>query len=122
MRARVIRKFHFHAAHHVPSFPDGHQCRRVHGHTFHGELVLEGEVNPQTGLAVEFAHVKTTLQKVIDVVDHQLLNDIEGLENPTTELLCDWFWKQLKPLLPQLKTIRLQETPNNIVEYDGPDA
>ncbi|MEM7682110.1 MAG: 6-carboxytetrahydropterin synthase QueD [Planctomycetota bacterium] len=117
MATRLIRKFDFHAAHHLPAFPEGHACRRVHGHTYACEVVLEGDIDPATGLLMEFDALKRVIAPVEARLDHAMLNEIEGLENPTTELLARWVYQQLKPGLPALQMVRLFETPRNGVEY-----
>lgn len=119
MPTRVIRKFDFHAAHFLPGFPEGHACRTVHGHTYQCEIVLEGDTDPDTGMLVEFDEVKRALAPVEATLDHAMLNELEGLANPTTEVLAKWVYDRIKPALPMLACVRLFETPRNGVEYDG---
>ncbi len=119
MLATLIKSFDFDAAHHVPSFPEGHRCRNTHGHAYRVEVVLTGEVDPATGILIDFKHIKAALDPLRERLDHSLLNDIPGLENPTTELLAKWLFDRIQPQLPQLTTIRVRETRNNCVEYHG---
>ena len=119
----VIKKFRFEAAHYVPLFPDGHKCREIHGHSFKVEVKLEGDIDPEKGLLVDFADVKAVVQPYIDYLDHSLLNklgerdNVPLLKNPTTENICYWLYHEVAPKLPMLKSIRVQETENNIAEY-----
>jgi len=119
MRSRISKTIRFESAHFVPTFPDGHQCRRVHGHSFSAELIIEGEVDPAVGYLVEFGEIKRIAAPIVDQLDHRLLNEIEGLENPTMEVLAKWIYDRLKPNLPQLAIVRVQETQNNVAEYVG---
>ena len=119
MQATLIKSFDFDAAHHVPSFPTGHPCRNTHGHAYRVDLILTGTVDPATGILIDFRIIKDALDPLRSQLDHSLLNDLPGLENPTTELLAKWLFDRLKPSLPQLTTIRVRETRNNCVEYHG---
>lgn len=119
MKSRLIKKFRFDAAHHLPTFPEGHKCRQLHGHTFHVELVLEGEVDPAVGYLMDFGEIKRVAGPVMDGLDHQLLNDIPGLEVPTGEVLSRWLFDRLKPDLPYLALVRVWESPDNAAESWG---
>jgi 6-pyruvoyltetrahydropterin/6-carboxytetrahydropterin synthase len=119
MRVRLIRKFDFQAAHRLMCFPEGHKCRRLHGHGFEAELVLEGEVHPEVGYLVDFGEVKAKLKPIRDQLDHAYLNDLPDLTHPTAEMLSKWIYDRLKPELPALKMVRLSETCSNAVEYEG---
>lgn len=119
MRARLTRQFDFHAAHRLPRFDENHPCRGLHGHTFTCEVVVEGVVDPHSGTVIMFEDLKAAIKPVEEQLDHSLLNDIAGLEQPTTEYLARWIFDQLKPALPPLTLIRLWETPRNSVEYWG---
>jgi 6-pyruvoyltetrahydropterin/6-carboxytetrahydropterin synthase len=119
MRVTLTKTLTFDAAHWLPTFPDGHKCRRVHGHSYRVEIVLEGDVPPQRGYLVDFADVKAAAAPLIGQLDHQMLNDVEGLEIPTAEHIARWFYERLKPSLPDLAAIRLHETEGNCAEYRG---
>ncbi|MEM6553205.1 MAG: 6-carboxytetrahydropterin synthase QueD [Planctomycetota bacterium] len=119
MKVRLTRTFEFHAAHSLSTFPEGHKCRNVHGHAFHGEIVVEGEVDPAKGYFVDFGDLKAALKPIEDELDHAYLNDIAGLEVPTVEMVCKWVWDRLKPGLPELKLVRIEETAKNAAEYWG---
>lgn len=117
MRCRIIRKFDFHAAHQLMTFPEGHKCRRLHGHTYQCEVVLEGEVDPAVGYFMDYGDLKDHIAPIEKQLDHHYLNDIPGLEVPTTEILAQWIYDKLKPAVPELAMIRLFETSGNGVEY-----
>lgn len=115
----VARSFEFQAAHHLPHHPG--KCHRLHGHTYRLEVRCKGPVDPASGMVVDFAHVRKLVEThVIDVLDHQLLNDF--LENPTAELVAAWIWKQLIDTALPVSEIRLHETSACYVVYSGPDA
>ncbi|HPC20992.1 MAG TPA: 6-carboxytetrahydropterin synthase QueD [Phycisphaerae bacterium] len=119
MRVQLSRTFTFEAAHRLPTFPEGHKCRRLHGHSFKVEIILAGEVDEAKGYLVDYGEVKAVCQPVFDRLDHQYLNEIEGLENPTAELLARWIWRQVRPNLPHLAAVVVRETCNTSCEYRG---
>jgi 6-pyruvoyltetrahydropterin/6-carboxytetrahydropterin synthase len=119
MRATLVKSFRFEAAHFVPTFPAGHPCARMHGHSYKIEVVIEGEVDPAKGYVIDFRDIKRAYKPVEETLDHQMLNDIPGLEIPTSEVLSKWIYDRLKPSLPLLKTIRVYETATSYVEYHG---
>lgn len=89
----LVKDFRFEAAHFLPHVPDGHKCRRMHGHSFKGELAIRGPVQPRTGWVMDFADLKGMIEPVVERLDHRVLNEIPGLENPTSEMLAAWIWK-----------------------------
>ena len=119
MRSRITRRFDFHAAHALTTFPEGHKCRRLHGHTFLAEVTLAGEVDPQRGYLMDFGELKRHLAPLEADLDHANLNDLPGLPNPTTELLAKYIYDRLKPAVPLLESVRVHETPQNSSEYAG---
>ncbi|QOJ13920.1 MAG: 6-carboxytetrahydropterin synthase QueD [Planctomycetia bacterium] len=120
MYVRLARTFTFEAAHFLPTFPDGHKCRRLHGHSFAVEVVVAGEVDPARGYLVDYGEIKAAAEPVIARLDHYLLNDIPGLENPTSERIAEWLWEQLATRLPGLSEIIVRETCTSRCEYRGP--
>ena len=111
MKSTVIKSFTFEAAHFLPQVPPGHKCGRIHGHSFRCEIQVTGEVHPVTGFVVDFADISDAYRPLHDVLDHRFLNqDVPGLENPTSEVICGWIWNKLKPALPGLSAIVLHET------------
>lgn len=110
MKTELYKEFMFEAAHRLPHVPEGHKCGRLHGHSFLVRLYVEGEVDPHTGWVVDFSEIKAAFKPIYDRLDHYYLNDIEGLENPTSEVLTKWIWQQLKPALPLLSKVEIKET------------
>src|SRR5210317_282224 len=108
----IFRVFQIEAAHYLPNVPEGHKCRRLHGHSFRIEVRVEGEVGAESGWVMDFADVKRAFQPLFDQLDHHCLNDIDGLENPTSENLARWIWQRLLPNLSQLSKVVVQETCN----------
>ena len=115
----IFRVFTIEAAHRLPNVPAGHKCARLHGHSFRIELHVSGEVDAVTGWVMDFADVKREFQPIYDRLDHHYLNEIEGLENPTSENLARWLYGRLKPVLPLLKSIIVHETCTSTCEYSG---
>ena len=103
MRVSLTKSFTFEAAHWLPTFPEGHKCRRMHGHSFRIEVHVSGEVDATTGWVMDFADIKSAFMPFYEQLDHHYLNDIPGLENPTSEQLSIWIWQRLKPRLPLLR-------------------
>ena len=115
----IFKKFTFDSAHSLSYVPDGHKCKEVHGHTYHLTLFIEGDLDPELGWVMDFADMKRVVKPVVDAIDHKYLNDIEGLENPTCEIVAKWIWDKIKQDLPLLKKIQLNETPTSGVVYEG---
>lgn len=119
MQVRLVKSFGFEAAHWLPTFPEGHKCRRMHGHSFMVEVVVEGEVEAAKGYLIDFADIRRVIDPVQKQLDHYCLNDIEGLENPTSEVLAVWIWGKLKPGLPILAEVIVHETCTSRCHYKG---
>lgn len=115
----IYKEFTFEAAHYLPNVPEGHKCRRMHGHSFRVRIYVEGEVDPHVGWIMDFADIAATFEPIRRQLDHYLLNEIDGLENPTSENTARWIWKQLKPRLPQLSKIEFSETCTSGCIYRG---
>ncbi len=116
-----LRKtFQIEAAHRLTRVPPGHKCARLHGHSFVIELVLEGPVDPELGWVMDFADVKAAFTPLYRQLDHNYLNDLPGLENPTSENLARWIWDRLKPDLPLLREVIVAETCTSRCAYRGP--
>ncbi|MBP2857125.1 6-carboxytetrahydropterin synthase QueD [Dickeya oryzae] len=110
MPTTLFKDFQFEAAHRLPHVPDGHKCGRLHGHSFMVRLEITGEVDPYTGWVMDFAELKAAFKPTWERLDHHYLNEIPGLENPTSEVLARWIWQQLKPTLPLLSAVTVKET------------
>jgi 6-pyruvoyltetrahydropterin/6-carboxytetrahydropterin synthase len=106
----IFKVFQVEAAHFLPNVPPDHKCRRMHGHSFRIEIHVAGPVDADAGWVMDFADLKRAFQPIHDQLDHHCLNDIEGLDNPTSENLARWIWDRLKTDLPGLSKIVIQET------------
>lgn len=120
MRVLLTKTLTFDAAHWLPTFPEGHKCRRAHGHSYRVEIVLEGDVPEERGYLVDFAEIKEAARPLIDELDHRMLNEVAGLELPTAENIARWFYDRLKSRLAPLRAVRIHETEGNCAEYRGP--
>ena len=119
MFINLSKTFRFEAAHWLPTFPKDHKCHRLHGHSFEIEVQVAGEVDPQKGYLVDYGEIKQATNPIEQQLDHYLLNDIPGLENPTAEILAKWIYDKLKPTLPLLAAIVVKETCTSAAEYRG---
>ena len=119
MRVRLIKDFTFEAAHLLPRAPEGHKCRRLHGHSFRLEIAVEGEVDPETGWFLDYGVIASKVEPIRALLDHHYLNEVPGLENATSENLARWIWEKLRPALPSLTRITVHETCEARCEYEG---
>ncbi len=115
----IFNIYHIEAARRLPNLPESHPCSRVHGHSFRIEIFVSGPVDPDTGWVIDFAELNAAFSPIKTQIDHRYLNDIAGLENPTSERLAQWIWQQLKPALPGLSKIVVQETQQSGCAYTG---
>jgi queuosine biosynthesis protein QueD len=95
MRVRLSKTFRFEAAHALPTFPEGHKCRRLHGHSFRFDVIVEGEVDPAKGYLIDYGDIKRSVDPIVKRLDHFYLNEIEGLANPTSEVIAKWLWDHI---------------------------
>ena len=119
MHVRLIKQFGFEAAHWLPTFPEGHKCRRMHGHSFRVDVVVEGDVEEDRGYLIDYGDIAAAIEPIRSRLDHYCLNEIDGLENPTSEVLARWIWQQLQPSLPLLAEVRVHETCSSSCIYKG---
>lgn len=119
MKLELRKSFQFEAAHLLPKLPLNHKCRRLHGHSFQVEVVVAGEVDPKLGWVMDYAEISAAFKPIWEKLDHHYLNEIRGLENPTSEIVAAWIWKQLKPKLPLLTEIVVAETCTARCVYRG---
>ena len=115
----IFKVFSIEAAHRLPNVPEGHQCARLHGHSFRVEVHVRGPIDAQTGWVMDFADLKRAFAPIHQQLDHHYLNDVAGLDNPTSENLARWIWQQLKPHLPLLARIVVHETCTSGCSYAG---
>lgn len=119
MKVNLTKSFRFEAAHWLPTFPEGHKCRRLHGHSFRVDVVVAGEVDESRGYLIDYGEMKRAIAPIDKQLDHYLLNEIDGLENPTAENISRWIWDRLHPVLPLLDCVRVHETCTSACEYRG---
>jgi 6-pyruvoyltetrahydropterin/6-carboxytetrahydropterin synthase len=112
--------FTFEAAHRLPNVPEGHKCARLHGHSFHVRVYLAGDLGPDSGWVMDFAELRAACEPLRAQLDHYYLNEIPGLENPTSEVVAIWIWDRLAPTLSGLHKVSVSETCNSGVDYYGP--
>ena len=115
----IFRIFHLQCARRLPAVPESHPCARLHGHSFKVELTLSGDIDPVLGWVLDFADIEAAWQPIHQALDHRPLNDIGGLDNPTSENLAVWLWRQLKPALPGLSAVTVMETHDAGCIYRG---
>lgn len=116
----LSRTFQIEAAHRLPHAPEGHRCRRLHGHSFQITVTLAGEVAEAEGWVLDFAQIDAAFEPLRERLDHRYLNEVEGLENPTSENLAFWIWRALFDALPDLAAVEVGETCRARVTYRGP--
>ncbi len=115
----IFRRITFEAAHRLPNLPDGHKCKRLHGHTFTVEIHVSGPVVEGIGWVMDFADLKRAFDPLHEQLDHRYLNEIEGLENPTSENIAFWIWARLRPAVPNLTSVVVCETCTSGCVYRG---
>ena len=120
MPMRVEQDVRFEAAHFLPRVPAGHRCGRIHGHSYCVTVVVEGGLGADTGWVIDYADISAAVEPVVGALDHQLLNEIDGLDNPTSEVIVAWIWARLGPVLPGLVELRVAETFDSRCVYTGP--
>ena len=117
----IFKEFTFEAAHRLPNVPEGHKCARLHGHSFRVRVYIAGKVDPVQGWVMDFADLKQHIRPLYQALDHRYLNDVPGLENPTSENLAKWLWQRLKPELDALSKVEVRETCTSGCIYQGED-
>ncbi len=118
-----LRKtFQFEAAHLLPHLPESHKCRRLHGHSFKVEIAVVGACDPKLGWVMDYAEMSDAFRPLWDQLDHRYLNDVLGLENPTSENIAAWIWEHLRPKMPLLAEVVVAETCTARCVYRGPDS
>jgi 6-pyruvoyltetrahydropterin/6-carboxytetrahydropterin synthase len=118
----IFREFTFEAAHRLPYVPAGHKCGRLHGHSYRVAVHVDGPVGERTGWVRDFAELSCAVEPILARLDHYYLNEVEGLENPTSEVLAKWIWDRLQIVLPELQQVVVRETCVSGCVYRGEDA
>lgn len=116
----IYWEFKFEAAHRLPNVPSDHKCSRLHGHSYQVQVHVTGPVDTQSGWVIDFGTIKDACKPVIDRLDHYYLNEITGLENPTSERLAAWIWNELSASLPMMSSVQVRETCTSGCVYRGP--
>jgi len=119
MKVELRKAFQFEAAHRLPHLPKTHKCWRLHGHSFQAEIVVAGECDPKLGWLMDYAEINRAFQPLWEQLDHRYLNEVPGLENPTSENLAAWIWQRLQPRLPLLVEVVVAETCTARCVYRG---
>ncbi len=119
MTMKIFKKFTFEAAHRLPNVPEGHKCARLHGHSYLLEVHIQGEPDAELGWLMDFADISAAVDPIMERLDHYYLNEIEGLENPTSENIVRWLWPQIKKVLPPLSELVISETCTSGCTYTG---
>ncbi len=115
----IYKDFRFEAAHRLPNVPEGHKCARLHGHSYRVRITVSGTPGEHSGWIMDFSDLAEAFQPILSQLDHYYLNDIEGLENPTSERLAEWIWHKLTPSLPTLCAVEVSETCTSGCIYRG---
>ena len=115
----IFREFTFEAAHRLPRTPEGHKCGRLHGHSYRVFVHVDGSVNDEAGWVMDFGDLKAAFEPLRLRLDHYYLNEIEGLENPTSEVLAVWIWDRLSPRVTGLSAVTVRETCTSGCTYRG---
>jgi 6-pyruvoyltetrahydropterin/6-carboxytetrahydropterin synthase len=118
--AEIRWEFTFEAAHRLPNVPSDHKCSRLHGHSYMARVYVTGPIDERAGWIIDFANIKDACKPVIARLDHYYLNEIPGLENPTSERLAVWIWRELESSLPLMSAIEVSETCTSGCVYRGP--
>jgi len=119
MQAELVKTFRFEAAHQLVNVPDAHKCRRLHGHSYRVDVHVAGEVDPVSGMVMDFGLIVAAVRPLMEQLDHRLLNDIPGLENATSERIAHYVWTHVKPLLPGLSALTIWESDTARCVYRG---
>ncbi|MAE67644.1 MAG: 6-carboxytetrahydropterin synthase QueD [Phycisphaeraceae bacterium] len=117
----IYKEFTFEAAHRLPNVPPGHKCGRLHGHSFKAIVHVSGPIGDDSGWVMDFADIKRLFEPIRDQLDHHYLNEIEGLENPTSEIIARWIWQRLRADLANLSSVVVNETCTSGCIYRGED-
>jgi 6-pyruvoyltetrahydropterin/6-carboxytetrahydropterin synthase len=118
----IYKEFTFEAAHRLPHVPPGHKCGRLHGHSWKITLYARGAVDVHAGWVMDYARIRDIFEPIHQQLDHHYMNEIEGLENPTSEVLAKWIWTRLKPKLPELSKVVINETCTTGCIYAGEES
>ena len=117
MKMKLKQQFQIESARFLPNLPVGHPCQRMHGHSFKITLTLVGETDKKLGWVIDYNDIEKAVKPILNLIDHRVLNEIPGLENPTSENLCYWLYEKIKAKIPELTRISVSETANTECSY-----
>ncbi len=120
MSHELVRTYRFEAAHWLPKVPEGHRCRALHGHSYEVDVHVSGPLDPGLGWVIDYATIDEVLDPLIETLDHRCLNDVDGLANPTSELLAEWLWSRVEPQLAGVAAVVVRETRDSAAIFRGP--
>lgn len=115
----IYKEFVFEAAHRLPNVPVGHRCARLHGHSWKVSVFVRGTPGAHSGWVMDYGEIRRAFEPLYAQLDHNYLNEIAGLENPTSEVLAKWIWQRMKPVLPALSRVMINETCSTGCIYQG---
>ena len=104
-------QFQIESARFLPKLPSSHPCSRMHGHSFVLIFTFHGSLQPETGWVRDYHEITEALKPMLAQLDHRILNEVPGLENPTSEHLCIWLFERAQKILPELVKVTVKETP-----------
>lgn len=119
MKYELKQHFQIESARFLPKLPKTHPCSQVHGHSFKIVLTLLGDLNPEIGWVMDYHEITKIMTPLLAQLDHKLLNEVPGLENPTSELLAKWLFEKVGAQIPLLKQVSIMETPSTECSYPG---
>ena len=119
MKAELCKTYKFDAGHYLPYVQPEHKCARPHGHSYRVTVSVVGEVDEKAGWVMDFGRVNEVVGPLVKQLDHASLNEIEGLDNPTSERLAKWLWDRIRPGLPGLEAVTVCETDTSSCTYRG---
>lgn len=111
MKFELKQHFQIESARFLPQLPSSHPCSRMHGHSFKIVLTLIGDLDPKLGWVIDYNEIALKMKPLLEKIDHRILNEVEGLENPTSELLAKWLYDNARKELPMLTKVSVAETP-----------
>ncbi len=117
MPFEIVKTFRFEAAHSLPGAPEGHKCRRLHGHNYRVDVHVTGQPDKTSGWVIDFGEIKKIVEPILDTLDHRFLNEIPGLENSTAEMLAKYIWERIKPRLSGLSAVAVWESDTSMCVY-----
>ena len=117
MNYELKQHFQIESARFLPYLPASHPCSRTHGHSFKIILTLVGSLDQKVGWVMDYNEIGAVMKPLLNEIDHRVLNEVPGLENPTSELLAKWIYDRVVQKIPMLKDVSIAETPSTECRY-----